>query len=88
MQTARVLGSTRATIKHDSLKGERLLIVQPLGAHASADGPPLLAIDHLGARKGDQVMITSDGAHTKELLQHDRAPVRWSVIGLLDSPAN
>ena len=32
MQTALVLGSTRATVKHESFEGQRLVVIQPLTA--------------------------------------------------------
>lgn len=84
MQPALVLGSTRATIKHASLNGQRLLVIQPLGVDDAADGPPLLAVDRLGAGKGDRVMVTSDGSFARELLAHEQTPVRWAVLGLID----
>lgn len=84
MQPALVLGSARATVKHDSLNGERLLVLQPLGVDDAPDGPPLLGIDHMGSRKGDRVMLTSDGAYTREILKHNDTPARWTVLGLID----
>ena len=84
MQSALVLGTTRATIKHASLHGQRLLIVQPLGIDDSADGGPMIAVDQLGAGRGDKVMITSDGRYTRSLVGHSNTPVRWCTIGILD----
>jgi len=90
MQPAAVLGSARATVKHESLDGQRLVVIQPLGVDGVNDGPPLLAVDQLGCRRGDRVMVTSDGAYARVVTNHKNTPVRWSVIGLLDestSPA-
>lgn len=84
MQSAAVLGTTRATVKHDSFDGRRLLIVQPLLIDDGADGPPLIAVDGFGARKGDRVMITSDGSYVRDLTGHKNTPARWSVAGILD----
>ncbi|TVP97360.1 MAG: ethanolamine utilization protein EutN [Planctomycetaceae bacterium] len=84
MQTARVLGTTNATTKHSSLEGRRLVIVQPLLADGSPDTSPLIAIDPLGCRRGDRVMITSDGSHVREIVGHSHTPARWSVLGSLD----
>mgnify|MGYP000574732530 FL=1 len=84
MQTARILGSTRATIKHESLVGQRMAIVQPLMLDETPDGPPLIAIDAFGARRGDRVMLTSDGLHARDVTNHENTPVRWSVMGILD----
>lgn len=84
MQPALVLGSTRATVKHKSFLGQRLVVIQPLTADDSADGPPLIAIDPLGARRGDQVMISSDGTFAREFTGDPTTPARWSVIGVVD----
>jgi ethanolamine utilization protein EutN len=85
MLYGRVLGTVTATVKHPSLRGWRLLIVQPLLAdRSSPDADPVLAVDHLGAGKGETVIITSDGRGTRELLGSDTTPVRWSTIGIPD----
>ena len=84
MQPARVLGSANATVKHESFRGQRFVIVQPLGLDDAADGPPLVVIDGLGSRKGDRVMATSDGIYARELTNHSNTPARWSVIGIID----
>jgi len=84
MQPALVLGSTRATIKHESLEGQRLVVTQPLMMDESADGPPLLAVDAFGSRRGDRVMITSDGTYAREVTNNPNTPARWSVVGIVD----
>lgn len=84
MQAAHVIGHARATLKHDSLMGRRLVIAQPLGSGDDADGPPLLVIDNLGCRVGDRVMLTSDGSLVQEMTQTIHCPARWSVCGIID----
>lgn len=84
MQPALVLGTTRATVKHPSLSGQRLLIVQPIGVDRQSDGEPLIVIDHFGASRGDAVMLTSDSEHTRALVGDRRTPVRWSTLGVID----
>jgi ethanolamine utilization protein EutN len=86
MQTAHVIGSATATVRHPSLAGSKLLIVQPVAADgASPDGEPQLAVDRLGAGLGDAVILSSDGKCVRELLQSDTTPVRWSVVGIKDA---
>ncbi|MBL6831211.1 MAG: EutN/CcmL family microcompartment protein [Pirellulales bacterium] len=88
MQLAHVLGTAIATVKHASLEGRRLLVVQPVMAdRTTADGDPQLAIDTVAAAVGDLVVITSDGATLRGLLGSDTTPARWSAIALVDSPA-
>lgn len=86
MQIGLVLGTTTSTVKHASLEGWRMLVVQPLMADGqSADGDPVLAVDSLGAGRGERVILTSDGASTRALLKNDTTPVRWCVMGLPDA---
>jgi ethanolamine utilization protein EutN len=84
MQTAKVIGRANATTKHASLTGQRLVIVQPSGVSGDPDGPPLLVLDVLGCRAGDQVMITSDGSAIDDITGVENCPARWSVCGLID----
>lgn len=85
MQTALVIGTATSTVKHSSMERCKLLVVQPqLADDKSPDGFPLLAVDMLGAGRGDRVMITSDGRYMRDMLNADATPVRWSVIGICD----
>ncbi len=80
-----VFGTATATVKHPSLEGWRLLVVQPLLADGvSPDGDPLLVIDQLGAGIGDTVFITSDGETARETIGVEAAPVRWTTQGVAD----
>ena len=66
------------------MAGWRLLLVQPLDAKSRADGDPQLAIDNLGSRRGDTVMLTTDGAAVRDIVGKDNTPIRWAVIGIAD----
>lgn len=85
MVEGRVVGTATATVKHPSMEGWKLLVVQPYGPDGrTPDGDPVLAVDALGAGIGETVIITSDGKGTRELLKSETTPVRWSVIGIPD----
>ena len=85
MQIGLVIGTANATVKHPSLEGWKMLVVQLLAADGkSPDGDPLLAVDALGAGMGERVMLTSDGASTRELMKSETTPVRWTVLGICD----
>ncbi|NLX99428.1 MAG: EutN/CcmL family microcompartment protein [Rhodopirellula sp.] len=85
MLTARVIGTATATVKHASMSGWKLLVVQPLlNDGRNPDGEPVIAVDALGAGTGETVIVSSDGLGTRELLKNDTTPVRWSVIGIVD----
>ena len=84
MQRAVTIGTTHASIKHPSMQGSKMLLVQPVTANGSPDGDPLIAIDGIGAGPGDTVMITSDGRYGRKVLKSQINPVRWTVIGIED----
>ena len=85
MQLGLVIGTANATVKHPTLKGWKLLLVQPRLADGNTpDGEPLLVVDGHGAGRGDTVLITSDGRRARELLKTEATPVRWTVIGIRD----
>jgi ethanolamine utilization protein EutN len=85
MQLANVVGHAVATVKHASMQGWRLLVVQPRTTDGKDDGEPLLAVDALGAGVGDQVIICNDGAGARKLTGHKNSPVRWFVMGICDA---
>ena len=85
MQVGTVVGTATATVKHPSLEGWKMLVVQLYQADGhTPDGEPVLAVDALGAGKGETVLLTSDGKGTRALLKSDTTPVRWSVMGIRD----
>jgi ethanolamine utilization protein EutN len=84
MQLARVIGHAVATVKHASMQGWRLLVVQPLGVDDKPDGEPLLAVDNLGSALDGRVIISNDGAGARQLVGVKTSPVRWFVMGQKD----
>ena len=75
MQLALVVGTATSTVKHASMRGQKLLIVQPLhGRWRAPDGDPQIAVDAVGAGKGERVMITSDGKFIREMLKTEPRP--------------
>ena len=84
MFTAIVEGNAISTIKHPSMRGWRMLVVQPIDLAGKPDGDPLLAIDSLGAGHGSKVLISNDGKGAREMVGNTNSPVRWAVIGIVD----
>ncbi len=85
MQLGRVIGHATATVKHPSLNGWRLLLVQPLDNQGGPDGEPQLALDQMGGGRGDNVLLTSDGSAVRDIVGSNSTPARWIVIGLADT---
>ena len=84
MQLGRVIGTATATVKHPTFQGERMLVVQLEATGGKPVGEPVLVFDRLGARRGDVVLVTSDGLALQEQLG-PMTPGRWSVMGLPDT---
>jgi ethanolamine utilization protein EutN len=84
MQLGTVIGHATSTIKHPSLNGWRLLVVQPLGASRGADGDPVVAVDRFGAGAGETVILDSDGRGARQYVGDPKTPVRWFVAGIVD----
>lgn len=85
MQLGRIVGHAVSTVKHASMKGWRLLVVQMLLVNGDADGEPVIAIDSLGAGVGEIVVACNEGGETRKMMGSKTSPVRWMVIGVKDS---
>lgn len=83
MQLARVLGSVVATIKHESLTGVRLLVIQPQDENGVPDGDPIVAADPLQAGTGDLVEWTT-GREAALALPDTYSPVDTAVVSIVD----
>ncbi|TWT57986.1 Ethanolamine utilization protein EutN/carboxysome [Thalassoglobus neptunius] len=84
MLHAKVIGHATSTVKHSSLNGWRMLLVQPLKSDGSREGIPFIAIDELGSRVGQKVILASDGKFVSEAMGTKNTPVRWMVIAQPD----
>jgi ethanolamine utilization protein EutN len=85
MQLGKVVGHAVSTVKHASLNGWRLLLIQPLAAEGvKPDGEPLLVIDNLGAWRGATVLLSNDGQGARDLVDSKTSPARWFVMGICD----
>ena len=84
MQLGKVIGHATSTIKHPSINGWRLVVVQMLNAARQPEADPVLAVDKSGSDVGHVVVLNSDGKAARELIGNDKSPVRWFVIGISD----
>lgn len=84
MQLGTVIGHATSTIKHASLNGWRLAIVQPLSAMREPEADPVVAVDRFSAGAGQTVIINCDGKGAREYVGNDKSPARWFVIGIED----
>jgi len=84
MQLARVLGTVVATIKSDSLEGRKLLVIQPLDGALKNKGKPMVAIDSVGAGKGE-VVFWCRGREASFPFLPAQVPSDCTIVGIVDS---
>ncbi len=84
MQIALVIGSTISTIKDESIRGRKLLIVRKADTTGKMTGEPYVAVDTVSAGTGDLVLIT-DGSSARYTSQTNGAPVDAVIVGVIDS---
>jgi ethanolamine utilization protein EutN len=84
MQLGRVIGHATSTIKHPSLSGWRLVIVQPVNVQREPEADPIVAVDKLGSGPGHLVVLNTDGKAAREVIGDEHTPVRFWVSGIVD----
>ena len=84
MQLARVIGTVVATVKNDSLKGRKLLIIQSLNKNLDAQGKPMVAVDSVGAGVGELVFWCR-GKEASFPFKRDDTPTDCTIVGIVDS---
>ena len=83
MKLARVVGQVVGSVKHPQLEGWRLLVVRPESLVGLSGGEETIAIDRIGAREGERVLVVDDGAAAR-LLLGDSGPIRTMIVGVVD----
>ena len=84
MHIGRVVGEVISTLKHESLYGEKLLLVERLDPEHNVIGPVHIAMDAALAGYGDTVLMISEGRSAQTILQKDTSPVRDVIVGIID----
>ena len=84
MQLARVIGTVVATVKNDLLHGRKLLVIQPLDGRLNESGKPMVAIDSVGAGKGE-VVFWCRGKEASFPFKREDTPTDCTIVGIVDS---
>ncbi len=87
MILGRISGSVVSTIHHPIVNGRKLLVAERLDAAGSPTGGYLIALDAIGAGRGETVLIIDEGTGARQILDNDNAPVRSVVVGIVDEVA-
>lgn len=90
MFIARVTGSLVSTQKVDSMKGQKLFVVEPLRINEKTKGDltgtgrTFIAVDVVGAGEGETVLIVQ-GSSARFTDETKKLPVDCTIIGIIDS---
>ena len=90
MFVAKVTGSIVSTEKVDSMRGQKLLVVEPFRLEQKGrdklvtTGRTFVAVDMLGAGVGDFVLIVQ-GSSARFTPETQKLPIDCVVIGIVDT---
>ncbi len=85
MILGRIIGSVVSTIHHRIVDGRKLLLAERLDANGRPSGGYVIALDAIGAGKGETVLILDEGNGARQILDDAQAPVRSVVVGIVDA---
>jgi ethanolamine utilization protein EutN len=83
MILGRVIGNVVASAKNETLRGQRLLIVQPIDRHGRDKGKPLVALDSVGAGAGETVYWCRGKEASFPFLPVE-VPTETTIVGIVD----
>lgn len=86
MILAKVIGNVVSTRKEDSLIGFKILMVEEHDpTKPDAEGARMVAVDTLGAGRGDLVLVVRGGAARVISEAHKNAPLDAAIVGIVDT---
>ncbi|MBD3375118.1 ethanolamine utilization protein EutN [candidate division KSB1 bacterium] len=87
MILAKIIGSVVSTVKHECYNHHKLLLAKPVSPQGKPQSGVILAVDAVGAGKGDVVLVASEGRAATELLGFPcRMPLRSVILAIVDDP--
>lgn len=84
MELARVLGNVVSTVKHPSLTGFKMLVIQPVDQDDQPTKPAIVAVDPLHAGPGDLVAWIG-GREASLAMPSSLSPVDAAIVQIVDA---
>ena len=84
MHMARVIGHVVSTIKEETHRNYKILVVQPVDAAGQNAGDTFLAMDQCQAGVGDYVLVLQEGNSIRFLTDQPRGAVDSLAVGVID----
>jgi microcompartment protein CcmK/EutM len=84
MILGRITGNVVSTIHHPVVNGRKLLLAECLEQDGKPTGAYIIALDGIGAGRGEIVLILDEGSGARQILDDASAPIRSIVVGIVD----
>ena len=85
MILGRVVAQVVSSIKHEAYQRRTVLVVRPVSPEGAPRKGAIVAVDTVGAREGDMVLVASEGRAAMEILGYShRIPIRSVIVGIVD----
>ena len=85
MILGQVVGSLWAAQQDAGFDGQTLRLVVPQDARSGeVQGNTVLAVDTVGSRTGDTVLIVYEGSSSRLVLGSDTTPAEAVIVGIVD----
>lgn len=86
MLLAKVTGNVISTQKDQTLKGQKLLLINYIDLENNYIGQnDTIVIDLCGAGIGETVLVVDEGDAVQQILGHADSPVNKMIIGIVDN---
>jgi len=82
MKPAKVIGRVVATRKYETLKGVKLLLIQPMTWERKPNGDPIVAADAVGAGASEFIFYVS--SREAAVAFPKVPPVDAAIVGIID----
>ncbi len=84
MRLGRVIGNVVSTIKHEKLKGIKLMVLKPVGPDGDSGQRKIIVADYLNTAEGSLVYWIEDGTTICKVMGKMSIPLRGCIVGLVD----
>ena len=84
MLIGRVVGEAISSHKHESYDGLSVMLVQPLHLDGSKRGAAMVAVDAVGAGKGQTVLLAPEGFCAMSAVNRMQSPIDAAILGIVD----
>lgn len=84
MRLAVVIGQVIASDRHPAYADRSLLLVHRITPDYQPYGIPTMAVDYVGAGKGDVILLGAAPGLASTVLKYEKAPVQQLIMGIVD----